>query len=729
MKRIKEFIILFLLVFCFKNAFYSQHFNVIKKTDSTLTILFELDKNILNHSINTKDTIDFTKYFYTTSFINQPNLPIFNITIKTDNPFIEFKIEDEEKDSILVTYVKKNTDIKKRNNSSSTDENSGYNFLNKIKVSSIYNFRNFSGQTIQIFPISFDSISKHLKFSSKIIFTLVLSKNFEAADKINTRSPSNLYLNNNIIDFNTLKKEKSISPAFAEMLIIFKDSNENNAKLIANWKNQKGLKTTLVNLNAESDPSGIKNIISEFYTANPNLEYLLILGNHNEIPSFNYGYIEGDNYYSDSYYGQFTNDLYPELYVGRISGFYSDINSILKKSIYYEKENFDGNWMNKAIGIGSNEGLGEGDNGESDWQHLRNIRTKLLNFGFTQVYEFYDGDHSIEDKVGSPNKSEIINSLNEGVSILNYTGHGDVNLMLTSQLTSTDIDKLSNHKKNPFVISVACNNGKYINESNCIAEHFMKTENDSTFNGAIGFCGSSILMDWAPPMLTQDEIINSIVSTDSSNIGLSIGELFYSSQAKMLDKYNSLGNGVMQTWILFGDPSIDLKTDIPKPIDLSFDFIASEKKLIIESNVHNVLLGISQNNNFVLSSLLKLGSNTIYLDSFSDNFLLTFSKPNHITRQDFLKKASIYKYNLTTKTNIYPNPVRSLSPYFTIISSSQLKNIQIVDMYGREIEFEIIYTYQTETHLKIQDQISKGIYFVSFINQDNKKENYKIEIQ
>ena len=45
--------------------------------------------------------------------------------------------------------------------------------------------------------------------------------------------------------------------------------------------------------------------------------------------------------------------------------------------------------MEKAIGLASDEGAGIGDDGETDWQHARNNRTKLMNYGYTEVFEFY----------------------------------------------------------------------------------------------------------------------------------------------------------------------------------------------------------------------------------------------------------------------------------------------------------------------------------------------------
>ncbi len=40
------------------------------------------------------------------------------------------------------------------------------------------------------------------------------------------------------------------------------------------------------------------------------------------------------------------------------------------------------NGMRKGVGIASEQGSGIGDDGEYDYQHLRNVRTLLLNFTY-----------------------------------------------------------------------------------------------------------------------------------------------------------------------------------------------------------------------------------------------------------------------------------------------------------------------------------------------------------
>ena len=67
-------------------------------------------------------------------------------------------------------------------------------------------------------------------------------------------------------------------------------------------------------------------------------------------------------------------------------------------------------WYEKGVGIASNEGAGIGDDGEPDWQHIRNIRTDLLGFTYTLVDELYDGSHGGEDAVGNPTSTDVFRS-------------------------------------------------------------------------------------------------------------------------------------------------------------------------------------------------------------------------------------------------------------------------------------------------------------------------------
>ena len=158
-----------------------------------------------------------------------------------------------------------------------------------------------------------------------------------------------------------------------------------------------------------------------------------------------------------------SNDWYPDIYVGRFSPSNStDLNNIVQRNLEYEKNPDTSDYYLNAIGLGSNEGYGYGDDGEADWQHLRNIRNDLLNFGYQNVYEFYDGSQGGEDATGNPNSNIISNVLNNGISLFNYTGHGDINTCSSGKYSMFEILILPLIMvRYPFVISVACNNGTF----------------------------------------------------------------------------------------------------------------------------------------------------------------------------------------------------------------------------------------------------------------------------
>jgi gingipain R len=720
--------ILLIIALCCTNTWlFAQHIEIIKQTNEELIFDFKIDSSSFNTLLKSQKEVNFNKYFYCDIINKLPILPIFNYAFTLKNKSIKYDIIEEKQYSIQNIYIKLGKIPNKRKEIDSLKKIEYYQ--SKIKLGSPYQFRHISGQNIQIRPVKYNIDKNTLTISNyiriKISFSIPYDNNTSHYSALSNYTFSNEVLNKPI----STKKEKTLNPSKSEILIITQPENIENAYILQKWKNQKGIKTTIFNLNNEKNPVTIKkNIISKTAT-NPSIKYLILFGKHSEIPSYNYGYIDGDNYYSDSYYGQLTNDLYPELFVGRISGDTSQIKNIVLKSINYEKAIFDGDWISQAIGVGSNEGLGEGDNGESDWQHLRKIKNKLIPFGYTKVYEFYDGSQGEQDAAGTPTSSDIITAINAGVGFFNYTGHGDKNLMLTSQLNSTDVKKLVNYNKNPFVISVACNNGKYTDGNGCIAEAFLNSTNDTLYSGAIGFCGSSILMDWAPPMLTQDEIVNAIVSSDTKQINYSIGELFYSAQAKMMDKYQDLGNGVMQTWVLFGDPSVDLKTRKPDSIYSLINYNYLNQELEINLLQNNVLVGISKNGEFIQSELLSNGKNIISLDSnLVDSVLITFTKPNHNAAQKIIEpKSTKLNKNQSHLISIYPNPLSSEKREFQLSSDEIIREIKIFNQLGSLISYYI----PKSSHfiINLDKTLSKGVYILEITLSDNSEIHKKIIVE
>jgi hypothetical protein len=242
---------------------------------------------------------------------------------------------------------------------------------------------------------------------------------------------------------------------------------------------------------------------------------------------------------------------------------------MVERSIMYET-GLKGAWFDRAMGIASDQGAGHGDDGEADFEHMRNIRDVLLGWNLTEIGEFYDGSQGGEDLAGNPTPEDIASYLNSGASIINYTGHGSTTSWGTSGFSNANIDNLTNDDKLPFIFSVACINGNFTN-STSFSEAWLRATNPSTGNpvGAIGFYGSTINQSWTPPMEAQDAF-NDMLITESYP---SYGALVYSASSAMMDAYGSAdnedGTDMFLTWTLFGDPSISTapscNADLPKP--------------------------------------------------------------------------------------------------------------------------------------------------------------------
>ena len=435
------------------------------------------------------------------------------------------------------------------------------------------------------------------------------------------------------------------------------------------WKRQAGFEVEVVDIaTIGNNQNSIYNYVKNYYQQNPDFLYLLLVGDHQKINAYNCGSTGGwmsEIKWSDAKYGLISNssDWYPDIYVGRLSPTnLSTLDVMINRNLEYDMNPEISDYYKRAIGLGSNEGAGYGDDGEADWQHLRNIRTDLLNFGYTEVYEFYDGSHGGQDANGNPNSNMVSNAVNAGVGFFNYTGHGDQNTCITGNYNSTHINNSSNNGKYPFVISVACNNGTFTTGT-CISETWQRASNLGSPTGAIASAGSSILMSWAPPMATQDEIVDILVESYTNNQMRTLGGLFYSGQMKMLDDYSgSSGREVIETWVFFGDPSTMIRSDIPQNLDvthLTEEFVGINS-LIVNSNTEDAVVTLKLSDSIIAKSVIQNGQALLQFSSIDtpDTLEVALSAYNKVPYfGQFIVKSVPVPYGNAEDLLIGPNPV------------------------------------------------------------------------
>jgi len=431
-----------------------------------------------------------------------------------------------------------------------------------------YYLRDFRGQVVTIYPFQYNPEQATLRFYNEITVEITptqqITTHNNAQYQLTTLDSDFLSLyQHHFINFNSAKYNPVSEQG--NMLVITYDSFYATMVPFVEWKNLKGIPTEMVNVSSIGNANAIKTYITDYYNTN-GLTFVLLVGDVAQVPTLYPGYGASDPSYSYIV----GSDHYADLFVGRFSAEnIAQAQTQANRTIAYESDpQIDAQWYEKGVGIASSQGTG--DDNEYDYQHIRNIRTLLLNFTYTLVDELYDGSQGGGDAGGDPSTTMVATALNEGRSIINYCGHGSMTSWGSSGFSNSNVNALTNDNMLPFITSVACNNGEF-DSGTCFGEAWLRATHNGQPIGAIGAYMSSISQSWDPPMEAQDEFNNILIGLYPENQKTTYGALCYNGAMSMIDDYGADGITEADAWTVFGDPSVQVRTDIPFTMEVIYD--------------------------------------------------------------------------------------------------------------------------------------------------------------
>ena len=432
-----------------------------------------------------------------------------------------------------------------------------------------YIYRDFRGQNILVYPFAYNPIQKTLRVFTHL--TLTVQQDEGQGDNPKLRSRTNMRLSpemqmqyaRRFVNFWANVAKYTFVPDEGKMMVICPEQYMPAMQSLIEWKNASGRPTTMYSLTevGGNDANLIKSfILSHYNNPDENLCYVLLVGDYDDLTPYPLG---GGR--SDIWFGQLEgNDYYPEVLVGRFSAeSVADVENQVTKVIYYERDMpVTAEWLSHGIGIGSTEGAGTGHNGgESDYQHIEYIRDTLLHYTYTEVAQHYAG-------VGAGTNAAMLSAdFNAGVGICNYCNHGSQTLWSVGTFTNSHVNALVNDYKWPFIWSTACLNGDFNHTQPCFAEAWMRATNNTTGapTGAIGGMFSWTSQPWQPPMTGQDEMVDILCEWRSADqFHHTLGGASLNGNMKILDLHPTDQGATHNTWILFGDPSLMLRTAQPE---------------------------------------------------------------------------------------------------------------------------------------------------------------------
>jgi peptidase C25-like protein len=426
-----------------------------------------------------------------------------------------------------------------------------------------YIIRDFRGLVVQMNPIQYNPLQHKIRVVSEITIkvTSIGPGEINVIDRLKPLEVVNTEFekiyDNHFLNYNMYLSNAKYTPVADQgtMLVICYDDFYDEMLPFVAWKNMKGQFTEIVNVSdVGTTATAIDTYIEDYFNAN-GLTFVLLVGDVAQVPT-----LSASGGESDVSFSYISSDHYADLFIGRFSAENIDqVETQVERTVEYEKYPLDGgNWYHRGLGVASNQG--PGDDGEYDDEHIDVIRDKLLAYTYTEVEQSYDPTGS---------STIIANAVNNGLSIVNYCGHGSTTSWGNGGgFSNYNVNALVNDNMLPFIVSVACVVGNFGGQT-CFTEAWLRATNNGEPTGAVAHFGSSINQDWYEPMDGQDEINDILVESYVNNIKRTFGGLAFNGVMHMLDEYPSAGIDEADTWHIFGDPSIEVRTDTPTAISVA----------------------------------------------------------------------------------------------------------------------------------------------------------------
>jgi hypothetical protein len=236
---------------------------------------------------------------------------------------------------------------------------------------------------------------------------------------------------------------------------------------------------------------------------------------------------------SDDWFVDFNNDGLPEMAIGRLPVQTADEASIVvSKIIGYERSGV----QRVALLVADIKEKDDDFDFEGASEGIKALLPSSL-----MVRKIYRSQFSSD----SQTKSTLLDGINEGPLLVNFIGHGSVEVWRGNILTSDDAEGLINQGLS-FFVNMTCFNGFFqAPYADTLAEALLKAEK----GGAIAVWTSSGMTEPGGQTVMDKELIRLLFNGES----ITLGEATAKAKASVGDQ------DVRRTWILFGDPATRLK--------------------------------------------------------------------------------------------------------------------------------------------------------------------------
>lgn len=303
---------------------------------------------------------------------------------------------------------------------------------------------------------------------------------------------------------------------------------------LANWKRQQGMMVDIVYYDEQglSGNTAIANYIKTLYTSAtttaPAPTFLLLVGDHEQLPAFDSrvqrsSYYDPDNdHITDLYFTTWTdNDILPDCYYGRFSATdTTTLANIVNKTLLYETYAFnDDAYLAKATLISGVDRGRTSDNAytyaDPTMDYIASTYVNAAN-GFSTIYYYKNNtDHAPTGVTvtGSTQESAsataLRNRYSEGLGWINYSAHGGETEWSEPEFNNTQVNRMGNSGKPSFMIGNCCLSNHF-QTATCFGEALLRRANNA---GAVAYIGGTNSTYWTEDFYWSVGVRSNIYNT------------------------------------------------------------------------------------------------------------------------------------------------------------------------------------------------------------------------
>jgi len=237
---------------------------------------------------------------------------------------------------------------------------------------------------------------------------------------------------------------------------------------------------------------------------------------------------------SDDWFSDFNDSGFATIATGRLPArTASDMQTIVDKILNYTNGQA-GSWTNQSMMVADID-----DSSASFSQAALSVQKMLpQTMNVSDVFASTLGAGTA--------RQNLLAGINAGQLLVNYNGHGSVEIWGSGLFDDSAATSLTNGTKLPLFVAMNCLNGFFHDVyTQSLAEALMLAPN----GGAVSVWASSGLTDPGPQFQMDQQLVKTLFSQPSTTLG----------DAVLFAKSGIADSNVRKTFILFGDPLMRLK--------------------------------------------------------------------------------------------------------------------------------------------------------------------------